>query len=92
MKILETEYCENCTYEKLLGGFKSKIVECDQYKTMKTLKQHIKTQGRNVSWIAEQIDISQPLLSMQLSGKATLQPSVKTDIIKLLSLDEKQVI
>lgn len=59
---------------------------------MKTLKQHIKEQGRNVSWIAEQIDISQPLLSMQLNGKATLQPSVRADIIELLSLDEKQVL
>lgn len=57
-----------------------------------TLKEHISKKGIKISWIAEQIDISQPLLSMQLNGKATLQEDTIDKVCKLLSIDRDLVV
>lgn len=57
-----------------------------------TLKQHIKSQGRTISWIAEQIGISQPLLSMQLNGNATLQDDVIDKVCEVINIDRELVI
>lgn len=58
----------------------------------KTLRQYIDDQGRTISWIAKQIDMSQPLLSMQLNGKATLHESTVDSVCKLLGLNKEEVL
>lgn len=49
------------------------------------LKQKIKKRGLKISWIAEKLGISQPLLSMYLSEKRTMPDLIKNKIEKLLS-------
>lgn len=61
-------------------------------KVIQHLKRHIKEKGIKISWIAEQIDISQPLLSMQLNGKATLQEDTIEKVCELLSIDRDLVV
>lgn len=55
------------------------------------LKEHIKQKGLKISWIAQQIGISQPLLSMQLNGKATLQEETVLKVCALLNIDRDLV-
>lgn len=57
-----------------------------------TLKDHIKSQGRTISWVAKQIGISQPLLSMQLNGSATLQEETIEKVVKILGITKNEVL
>lgn len=58
---------------------------------MKTLKDHIKAQGRTISWVAKQIGMSQPLLSMQLNGSATLQDSTIDSVCETIGIHKSTV-
>lgn len=57
-----------------------------------TLKNHIKSQGRTFSWVAEQIGISQPLFSMKLNGTTTLDQDTKTKACDILGIDLNDVL
>ena len=58
-----------------------------------TLKKHIKAQGRTISWVAEQIDQSQPYLSMKLngSGEARLDNDTIVKVCDIISVDVENV-
>jgi predicted transcriptional regulator len=44
----------------------------------------IKERGLKITWLADNIGISQPLLSMYLSGKVKMPEIVKEKLIELL--------
>ena len=48
-------------------------------------KKKIKNKGIKVTWIAEKLGISQPLLSMYLSGRRKMPELIENKIIKLIS-------
>jgi predicted transcriptional regulator len=50
----------------------------------KAYKQRIKDKGLKTTWIAEQLKISQPSLSMFLSGKRPIPYEVECRLKKLL--------
>ena len=50
----------------------------------KALKQKIKDRGLKTTWIADQLKVSQPSLSMYLNGKRTMPPYVEYRLKKLL--------
>lgn len=47
-------------------------------------KQRIKNKGLKITWLAEQLKISQPSLSMYLDGKRTMPKDVELRLDKLL--------
>lgn len=49
------------------------------------LKKRIENRGLKISWIADQIKVKQPTLSMYLSGKRTMPTHIKLSIEKLIS-------
>jgi transcriptional regulator with XRE-family HTH domain len=48
------------------------------------LKIRIKRKGLKISWLAEKVGISQPLLSMYLNGKRRMPDVIEKKIHKLL--------
>ena len=50
----------------------------------KALKQKIKEKGLKTTWIADQLKISQPSLSMYLNGKRNIPTDVEYRLKKLL--------
>jgi len=44
----------------------------------------IKERGLKITWLADNIGVSQPLLSMYLSGKVKMPEIVKEKLIELL--------
>lgn len=48
------------------------------------MKQKIKDRGLKISWIAEKIGISQPLLSMYLNGDRDMPEHIKDKINEIL--------
>ena len=48
------------------------------------LKEKILKKGLKMSWIALEVGISQPLLSMYLSGKRTMPVKIEAKIKKLI--------
>ena len=57
-----------------------------------TLKQHIESQGRTITWIAKQINMSQPLLTMKLNGNARLDQKTINKVSKILGIKKENVI
>ena len=57
-----------------------------------TLKQHIESQGRTITWIAKQIGMSQPLLTMKLNGSARLDQKTINKVSKILGIKKENVI
>ena len=51
-------------------------------------KKMIKERGLKITWLADNIGISQPLLSMYLSGKVKMPEIVKEKLIELLKKKE----
>jgi predicted transcriptional regulator len=49
-----------------------------------TTKEKIKSKGIKISWIADKVGVSQPLLSMYLSGARTMPTDIKEKIELLL--------
>lgn len=47
-------------------------------------KEKIKNKGLKIVWLAEKIGVSQPLLSMYLSGDRTMPQEVEKKLTKLL--------
>jgi predicted transcriptional regulator len=47
-------------------------------------REMIKERGLKITWLADNIGISQPLLSMYLSGKVKMPEIVKEKLIELL--------
>ena len=60
--------------------------------TKQTLKQHIESQGRTITWIAKQINMSQPLLTMKLNGNARLDQKTINNVSKILGIKKENVI
>jgi len=52
---------------------------------MISLKQRIKNKGLKITWIAEQIKVSQPALSMYLNGTRDMPNDVKQRIEKIIA-------
>ncbi len=50
----------------------------------KLLKQRIKDRGLKTTWIAEQLKIPQPTLSMYLNEKRSIPPDIEYRLKKLL--------
>ena len=50
----------------------------------KSIRQKIKEKGLKTTWIADQLKISQPSLSMYLNGKRTMPPDIEYRLKKLL--------
>lgn len=50
----------------------------------RALKQRIKEKGLKTVWIAEQLKISQPSLSMYLNGKRVIPSEIEYRLKKLL--------
>lgn len=53
---------------------------------MKKYKIQIKQKGLKMSWIAEQLKVSAPSLTMYLNGKRQMPYEVEQRLIKLLSV------
>lgn len=51
---------------------------------MKALKKEIEAKGIKQKWIAEQIKVSHPLLSMYLSGKRNMPKNIELSIRAIL--------
>lgn len=51
---------------------------------MKAIKQKIKEKGLKTTWIAEQLKISQPSLSLYLNEKRTMPYDLEVRLKKLL--------
>jgi predicted transcriptional regulator len=51
---------------------------------MKAIKQRIKEKGLKTTWIAEQLKISQPSLSLYLNDKRTMPHDLEVRLKKLL--------
>lgn len=51
---------------------------------MEKIKKRIKQKGLKISWIADQLGISQPSLSMYLNGKREMPKDVELKINKIL--------
>lgn len=51
---------------------------------MDKLKRKIKNKGLKITWIADQLKISQPSLSMYLSGKREMPSHIKLSLENLL--------
>lgn len=51
---------------------------------MEKIKLKIKQKGLKISWVAKQIGISQPSLSMYLNGNREMPIEIKNKINKLL--------
>lgn len=52
---------------------------------MTKLKKRIKDKGLKITWIAEQLKISQPALSMYLSGERTMPKDIELRIEKIIA-------
>lgn len=52
---------------------------------MKKHKLLIKQKGLKISWLAEQLGISQPSLSMYLNGKREMPYNIEIRLIRLLN-------
>ena len=50
----------------------------------KALKQRIKEKGLKTTWIADQLKISQPALSMYINGKRQIPPEIEYRLKKIL--------
>lgn len=48
------------------------------------LKKQIQKKGLKITWIAEKLKISQPLLSMYLSGQRNMPIAIEKKLIKIL--------
>lgn len=50
-----------------------------------SLKEQIRDRGIKISWIAQKVGVSQPLLSMYLNGDRSFPDEIKKQIKQLLS-------
>lgn len=50
------------------------------------LKEEIKKRGLKITWLAEQIDLKQPELSMFLNGKRKFPEQKKAQLLTLLNI------
>lgn len=52
---------------------------------MSKLKKRIQNKGLKISWLAEQLNISQPSLSQYLNGKREMPKDIELRINKLIA-------
>lgn len=52
---------------------------------MSKLKKSIQNKGLKISWVAEQLNISQPALSQYLNGKREMPKDIEFRINKLIA-------